>query len=76
MTKTDSFSNYRNYHLEGKWFELADYCMHDVLITEKLFRMALSGSPLKYNDMLNVKEVVLDLPNTTLSSKQTNDQLF
>jgi hypothetical protein len=60
--KTDSFQNFRDYHLTGKWFELADYCMHDVLITEELHQMALKSRELVYFDFLDKKSVMLDKP--------------
>ena len=75
--KTESYANYKDYYQNGKFFELTDYCMHDVLITEQLFRMALAQSSVKYNDMLNVREIVLDLPSPiSRSSTNLNDHLF
>lgn len=75
-SKTDSFANFRTYHLEGKWFELADYCMHDVLITEMLFRMVRAGKPLKYSDMLTTKEVILDMPTAVQNKPIAKEELF
>jgi DEAD/DEAH box helicase domain-containing protein len=61
--KTDNYATFRHYHLEGKWFELTDYCLNDVLITEQIYRKILAGQTLKYSDMLKTFEMVLDLPN-------------
>lgn len=68
IVKTDSFEKFRTYHLEDKWHELSYYCMHDVKITEDLFKMVLKGTPLKYADMLNQREVLVDKPNLTSSN--------
>jgi DEAD/DEAH box helicase domain-containing protein len=60
--KTDSYETYKHYHKEKKWEPLIDYCMNDVKLTTELFQLALQGKPLKYNDLLEVKEVILDAP--------------
>jgi DEAD/DEAH box helicase domain-containing protein len=60
--KTDSYETYKHYYKEKKWSELVDYCMNDVRLTEELFRLVLDGKPLKYNDLLDTKEVILDMP--------------
>lgn len=63
IIKTDSFANFRTYHLEDKWHELSYYCMHDVKITQQLFEKILNGQELKYNDMLSVKSILLPKPS-------------
>jgi len=60
--KTDSYSTYKNYHKEKKWFELIDYCLNDVRLTEKLFRMCLEKKQLSYFDLHQKKEILLDTP--------------
>jgi DNA polymerase elongation subunit (family B) len=57
FVKTDSFANFRTYHLEDKWHELSYYCIHDVKITQNLFEKILKGQELKYSDMLSTKTV-------------------
>ena len=76
IKKTDSYATYRTYHLEGKWFELSDYCMNDVLITEKIFQKILKKQPLKYKDMLNEREVTPALPVLREEKPEEVDQLF
>lgn len=60
--KTDTYEHYSKYHLEGKWFELVNYCMHDVRLTEQLFRMSRLGQAIKLTDALETKEFILDIP--------------
>lgn len=60
--KTDSYQQYKNYHKENKWFELADYCLNDVRLTENLFRLIRSGKNLKYFDLHQQKEVLIAKP--------------
>jgi|688.fasta_scaffold74376_4 hypothetical protein len=60
--KTDSYQQFKNYHKENKWFELADYCLNDVRLTENLFRLIRSGKTLKYFDLHQQKEVLLAKP--------------
>jgi RNase_H superfamily len=60
--KTDHFSQFVHYYWDKKWSKLIDYCMHDVKITEELFRLILDGQPVKYKDLLANKEQILDLP--------------
>lgn len=60
--KTDSYQQYKNYHKEGKWLELIDYCMNDVRLTNNLFLKVLNKQPLKYFDLHNQKEVLLNQP--------------
>lgn len=62
LQKTDSFENFRNYHLQNKWAELTDYCMHDVLITETIFRRIRDGQKLFFFDLHQKKDFVLDKP--------------
>jgi len=76
IKKTDSYEHFRYYHRDGKWLELIDYCMNDVLITEKLFGLILQGQPLKYADMLQIREVTLDLPKTGSQTSIQVDSLF
>jgi DEAD/DEAH box helicase domain-containing protein len=60
--KTDSYEVYRYYYKDGKWFELLDYCMHDVQITHELFLKNLRGEKLFYQDVSVLHEFVLDEP--------------
>jgi DNA polymerase elongation subunit (family B) len=76
QNKTDSYSVYRSYHLEGKWAELTDYCMHDVLITEKIFRLVLQDRPIMYKDMMSTRQLVLDKPSLKPTQVFENDELF
>jgi hypothetical protein len=62
VKKSDSFANFRNYYKDGKFFELADYCAHDVLITEQLHKIILSRKELQYTEMLTTRNLLLDLP--------------
>lgn len=74
--KTDSYASFRNYHLEGKWFELTDYCLNDVLITEQIYRRILLGETLKYSDMLKTFEIILDLPSKNFVAVNTEPELL
>jgi len=60
--KTDNYQQYKDYYWDEKWFELVDYCMHDVKLTKELFDLILTSKPLKYNDLMQTREVLLDLP--------------
>ena len=60
--KTDSYDVYKHYHKEGKWAPLIDYCMNDVAITERIFKMCQNGQVMKYNNLMTVEETVLDRP--------------
>lgn len=58
--KTDSYGTYRNYYDEKKWFELIDYCMNDVRLTEKLFRQIQNTGKVNYMDLHIKKEAILE----------------
>jgi DNA polymerase elongation subunit (family B) len=60
--KTDHYETFRHYYADKNWLPLIDYCMHDVLLTEQLFRMAVEGKSLKYEDLLATKEFILEKP--------------
>ncbi len=60
--KTDKYETFKHYYADKNWFPLIDYCMHDVLLTEKLFELSKTGKPLKYEDLLTTKEIILDKP--------------
>lgn len=60
--KTDSYSTYKDYHKQGKWFELIDYCMNDVRLTENLFRQICKTKTISYYDLHQKLEVSLDEP--------------
>ena len=60
--KTDKYEVFRHYYADKNWYPLIDYCMHDVLLTEKLFELSKTGKPLKYEDLLTTKEIILDKP--------------
>lgn len=64
-TKTDSYATYKYYHKQGKWFELIDYCMNDVRLTEQLFTKVLNNQPLSYFDLH--KKLNFHLPQPDLS---------
>lgn len=74
--KTDTYATFRNYHLEGKWFELTDYCLNDVLITEQIYRRIIQGDALKYSDMLKTFEVILDLPSQSSIQASVEPELL
>jgi DEAD/DEAH box helicase domain-containing protein len=63
--KTDSYEVYKHYYKDKNWEPLIDYCMHDVKLTNELFLLAMDQKPLKYVDLLDVKEILLDLPTPT-----------
>ena len=60
--KTDSYSVYRHYHRDGKWYELMDYCLNDVRLTQQLFQLIFSEKRLNYYDLHILKQVELDQP--------------
>jgi DEAD/DEAH box helicase domain-containing protein len=60
--KTDHYETFKHYYADKNWLPLIDYCMHDVLLTEKLFELARAGLPLKYEDLLTTKEIIVDKP--------------
>jgi DEAD/DEAH box helicase domain-containing protein len=76
--KTDSYETYKHYYAEKKWEELIDYCMNDVRLTNELFQLVLDEKPLKYNDLLDTKEVILDKPsiNSTTSFEEPMESIF
>jgi DEAD/DEAH box helicase domain-containing protein len=59
-SKTDDYSSFKHYYSQKNWLPLIDYCMHDVKLTHQLFQLILEQKPLKYNDLLDTKEIVLD----------------
>jgi DEAD/DEAH box helicase domain-containing protein len=61
--KTDSFETYRNYYRDGKMFELTDYCMHDVLLTEKLHQLVQKNGHLLYSDAFKTRQILITPPN-------------
>jgi DEAD/DEAH box helicase domain-containing protein len=60
--KTDSYHTYKDYYHQQKMAELTDYCMNDVLITQKIFQKILDQKPIFYPDALGQKEFLLDQP--------------
>jgi len=62
-SKTDNYSTFKHYYLQKNWAPLIDYCMNDVKLTKELFDLILDQKPLKYNDLLDTKEVILDKPD-------------
>jgi DEAD/DEAH box helicase domain-containing protein len=60
--KTDSYEVYKHYYWDKKWFELIDYCMNDVRLTEKVFQIITKEGKLKYFDLHQSKEVILQKP--------------
>ena len=61
--KTDSYQVYKHYYKDGKWAELVDYCMHDVFLTEQLFRISCRDKQLFYDDLGVKKSVTVGLPS-------------
>jgi hypothetical protein len=61
-TKTDHYETYKNYYWDSKWYELIDYCMNDVRLTNELYKKILKGEPLKVATLTGVQECVLDMP--------------
>ena len=75
--KTDSYQQYKDYHKQGKWLELIDYCMNDVRLTHNLFTKILNKEPLKYYDLHNQKEVILNQPVLTkVELEEASDRIF
>jgi predicted PolB exonuclease-like 3'-5' exonuclease len=62
--KTDSYENFKHYYEDKNWEPLIDYCMHDVRLTHELFKICLAGKPIKYIDLLDTKQVTLDIPKS------------
>jgi len=60
--KTESFETYRHYHRDGKMYELTDYCMHDVLLTEKLHQLVLKNGFLLYSDAFKSRQIAVSPP--------------
>jgi DEAD/DEAH box helicase domain-containing protein len=60
--KTDSYEQYKHYYKDKKWYELIDYCMNDVRLTEKLFRKTMQQNPVLFKDLHETKDVILALP--------------
>jgi DNA polymerase III epsilon subunit-like protein len=61
--KTDSYDVYKNYHKEGKWLELIDYCMNDVRLTQQLFTKILNNKTINYYDLHILKQANLPQPS-------------
>jgi DEAD/DEAH box helicase domain-containing protein len=75
--KTDSYEVYKHYYKEKNWEPLIDYCMHDVKLTNDLFLLALDKKPLKYIDLLDIKEIYLDSPTPGVAKFQEEvDAIF
>jgi len=71
--KTDTYENYKDYYWDKNWFPLIDYCMNDVRLTEKLFKMAVKGKPIKYTDLQQTREMLLDKPKPGQKNFAQND---
>jgi DEAD/DEAH box helicase domain-containing protein len=61
--KTDTYSVYKNYYTDKKWFELIDYCMNDVRLTERLFDQIQKTGNLSYMDLHLKKSVTVQKPD-------------
>ena len=72
--KTDSYEQFKNYYWDKNWEPLIDYCMNDVRLTKDLFVKILNSEPIRYNDLLDTKEVVLDTPKIGSRSQVTQAQ--
>ena len=68
--KTDSFETYRNYYRDGKMFELTDYCMHDVLLTERLHQLVQKNGHLLYSDAFKTRQIIITPPNFSAGTTQ------
>lgn len=68
--KTDSFETYRNYYRDGKMFELTDYCMHDVLLTERLHQLVQKNGHLLYSDAFKTRQIMITPPNFSAGTTQ------
>ncbi len=68
--KTDSFETYRNYYRDGKMFELTDYCMHDVLLTERLHQLVQKNGHLLYSDAFKTRQIMITPPNFSAGNTQ------
>ncbi|GAB4143719.1 MAG: hypothetical protein OHK0017_01440 [Patescibacteria group bacterium] len=58
--KTDKGSNAVDYYKQGVWDKLIDYCMYDVKITKEVFEVIVKEGKVKYKDLIDMKEVILD----------------
>lgn len=72
--KTESFETYRHYHKDGKMFELTDYCMHDVLLTEKLHQLVLKNGFLLYNDAFKSRQIAVSRPTFAGNLETDNEK--
>ena len=62
VAKTDTYDKYVNYYWDEKWYELIDYCMNDVWITEQLFRKAINGDTFLYKHLTGEEEFTIEPP--------------
>jgi DEAD/DEAH box helicase domain-containing protein len=76
--KTDSYEQYKHYHWEKKFAPLIDYCMNDVLLTEKIFRQIVETQKLKYTDLLDTKALYLEKPKAgeVIKIEETTESIF
>lgn len=70
--KTDSYEQFKHYYKDKNWFPLIDYCMNDVRLTKDLFMRAYEQKAIKYNDLLDIKEVILEKP---VAGTKTNTKM-
>jgi len=76
--KTDTYENFKNYHMEEQWGKLIDYCLNDVRLTQQLFAKILAKTPINYMDLHIKYEALLSDPthfqNFTTKSLTPNTQ--
>jgi len=77
--KTDNFEVFKHYYWDEKWYELTDYCMNDVRLTQRIFQKIIQQTPVYYYDLHQKVEVSLKKPekgkvNTAIP--ETSDSLF
>ena len=71
--KTDSFEIYRHYYKDGKMAELTDYCLNDVLLTEKLHQLVHKNGYLLYSDAFRSRQILITPPSFAAGISQNID---
>jgi hypothetical protein len=72
--KTDSYEKFKHYYWDKKWFELIDYCMNDVRLTEKIFRKIRNEEQVFYTDLYQKKEILLPIPTLKKIKKAETEE--
>lgn len=78
LKKTESFETYRHFHRDGKLLELANYCVTDVYLTEKLHDLVKKNGQLLYSDAFRTRQILVTAPNFSrgVSQHTANETLF